>query len=412
MHALRPTLAAIEVRLRDPSDTLLERYQRDLDSLSPEMRAAIESDDHEDTSGGHDAPLDHDLPPARMAHLFELHELLDRREASRRLQGVTDPAPGQIRLVEQIVGPRGTAEYDLPCPLAVVLSEPLPNAPEVWQGWMASPDPDYAAPWDLILEDTLADPLAAVVQCWNTVMVYLESTTIVIGQLSDERLAAVRALESDYFFGDDSAHLGLAEPGRRARRTVDGHDLLTGTPLGDEADDPRTRYQLLYHEAAEPLRVCAREALGFEVTSADEVATTARLADLARWINEAVASIIERLRERAVAAGVAFREVELVPTPASMTSEQAMRCVEVDGVLGIRVYGRRTEEFAVVHARLERLGPPIVTLEVLQDDVVVRHESLTDEQPTMDIALSGVGRTTVRILAPMQLDVPLPALGD
>jgi hypothetical protein len=234
----------------------------------------------------------------------------------------------------------------------------------------------------------------------------------VIGQLSDERLAAVRALENDYFFGDDSAQLGLAEPGRRVRRTVDGHEVLTGTPLGDEADDPRIQYQLLYHEAAEPLRVCAREALGFEVTSVDEVATTAPLADLVQWINDAVASIIDRLRERAVAAGVAFREVELVPTPASLTSEQAMRCVEIDGVLGIRVYGRTTEDFAVVHARLERLGPAIVTFEVLQDDVVVRHESLTNEQPTMDIALSGVGRTTVRILAPLQLDVPLPALGD
>ena len=148
------------------------------------------------------------------------------------------------------------------------------------------------------------------------------------------------------------------------------------------------------------------------MTSVDDVATTAPLSDLVQWINDAVASIIDRLRECAVAAGVAFREVEFVPTPASLTSEQAMRCVEVDGVLGIRVYGRTTDDFAVVHGRLERLGPAVVTFEVLQDDVVVRHESLNDEQPTMDIALSGVGRTTVHILAPLQLDVPLPDLGD
>jgi hypothetical protein len=89
-----------------------------------------------------------------------------------------------------------------------------------------------------------------------------------------------------------------------------------------------------------------------------------------------------------------------------------MRCGEVAGVLGIRIYGRTTEDFAVIHARLEKLGHPVVTLEVLQDGVVMRHESLTDAQPTIDIALSGVGGSTVRILAPMQLDVPLPELGD
>jgi hypothetical protein len=56
-----------------------------------------------------------------MAQMLELHALLDRREATRELENITEPAPGQIRLVEQIVGPLGVADYDLPTPLAVVL---------------------------------------------------------------------------------------------------------------------------------------------------------------------------------------------------------------------------------------------------------------------------------------------------
>jgi hypothetical protein len=283
---LRPNLAVVEARLSGPSDALLDRFLNDPESLAPELRAAIEADADaqerlrdeaqaapERLEQDDQASLSESSPT--MAQMLELHALLDRREATRELENVTEPAPGQIRLVEQIVGPLGVADYDLPTPLAVVLGEPAPDEPGVWYGWMASPDPDYASPWDLILEDDLADPMASVVQCWNSVLVYLKSTTLVIGQLSEERLAAVYALADDYAFGEE-VDPGLADPGRRVERLVDGHRVLTGTPIGLEGTDPRYDYQLLYHEAAEPIRTCARDALEWAVEAAEATSPARR----------------------------------------------------------------------------------------------------------------------------------------
>jgi hypothetical protein len=44
MKSLRPNLAVVEARLSGPSDALLDRFLNDPESLSPELRAAIEGD--------------------------------------------------------------------------------------------------------------------------------------------------------------------------------------------------------------------------------------------------------------------------------------------------------------------------------------------------------------------------------
>lgn len=416
---LRPPLATVQSRLCGPSDALLDRFLHDPLSLSPQLRAAISADEAAQSrpqEGEQDRNDDvsRELVPEpgrspTLAQMAELHSLLDRREATRSLQGTLAPAPGQLRLVEQIVGPRGAAEYDLPTPLTVVLGEPVPDEPGVWYGWMASPDPDYASPWDLILEADVADPLAAVVQCWNSVLIYLESTTRLIGQLSEHRLEAVKALAYDYAFGEDPEPR-LSSPGSRVTREVDGHIVLTGTPLGEASTDPRLDYQLLYHEAAEPLRVCAREALG-QVAEPDEAAATvASPVDLASWIRDAIGAIVERFRESAAATGLAFRELALIPTPASTEVAGPGRRIALADLLSISLHGQQVEDFLTLHARIERLGATPVSLEVLHDGVLIATETLSDARPFLDVPLSGARRAVVRITAPVALEVHLPNL--
>ncbi len=422
MKTLRPNLAVVEARLSGPSDALLDRFLNDPESLAPKLRAAIEADADaqerlrdeplalaEEVEQDDQTSLSDSSPT--MAQLLELHALLDRREATRELENVTEPAPGQIRLVEQIVGPLGVADYDLPEPLAVVLGEPAPDEPGVWYGWMASPDTDYASPWDLILEDDLADPMASVVQCWNTVLIYLKSTTLVIGQLSEERLAAVYALADDYAFGE-AVDPALADPGRRVERIVDGHRVLTGTPIGPEGTDPRYDYQLLYHEAAEPLRVCARDALEWVAESAEQLSPETGQTDIPALIGDVITGIADRFREATKSIPEGFREVALVPTPAGTESQGSERRIELANVLQITLYSRETEGLSIVHGRFARLGGEAVTLELLQGDATVAHEILDDDQPTVNLPLSGSARMTLRITEPLRIEVALPELQD
>jgi hypothetical protein len=287
----------------------------------------------------------------------------------------------------------------------VALDEPVPDQRGIWSGWMASPDTDYASPWDLILEGELADPMASMVQCWNSVLVYLKSTSLVIGQLSAERLATARALAAEHARAG-ARDLAPSEPGRRIERQVGGHAVLTGTPLAGEDADPRVRYQLLYHEAAEPLRICARDALGLieePVEPPDE-------AGVARWLRDAIAAIVDRLRERAAAEALAFEEVALVPTPASAEAADSVRCIELAHLLRISLYGRSTGDEAVLHARLTPLTREPVAVEVLHGGIVTASETLSDAQPILDVPLSGAGAVLLRIVEPLSVDMPLPEI--
>ena len=92
------------------------------------------------------------------------------------------PSPGQIVSVERLVGPKGPMEEDLARPLCAVIDSPT-ETEDVWWGWMVGAEPDYACEWDFVLYDSdePRDPLAAVVQLWNPVRVYLPSVARVIG---------------------------------------------------------------------------------------------------------------------------------------------------------------------------------------------------------------------------------------
>ena len=125
---------------------------------------------------------------------------------------------------------------------------------DLWQGWMAASEADWAGAFDVLLEpqDEPFEPMFGVIQTWNALMLRHtpQRCARVLGEVSATRLAAIRAVHDEW-----AAQLPLAidpAPGRIALRTAGGvFSVLSGTPLG--IDDPRADYQALYREAARPL---------------------------------------------------------------------------------------------------------------------------------------------------------------
>ncbi|RYZ11111.1 MAG: hypothetical protein EOO24_07290 [Comamonadaceae bacterium] len=120
---------------------------------------------------------------------------------------------------------------------------------QLWHGWMAAAETDWAGPFDVLLEpdDEPFEPSFGLVQTWNTLSLRAapQLCARVVGEISATRLAAVRAVH------DDSAAAVLPAvdpaPGRIGLRTVAGtFTVLSGTPLG--TDDPRSAYQAAYRE--------------------------------------------------------------------------------------------------------------------------------------------------------------------
>jgi hypothetical protein len=192
--------------------------------------------------------------PARLA------EKVHQRVVAQELKLSRTPRPGLIARIDQAEGPDGPLGWDVSRPLVALLSEPTEH-PEIWYGWLMASETDYAAHWDLLLEeeDQPYDPLAAMVQTWNPVHVYAPAISASLGRLSPGRLAAVRGLACD--LGGASPDASDAAPGTLVQRTTSaGHLVLTGSPLGDDTD-PRWRYQELYFAAAGFVRAMARHAL-------------------------------------------------------------------------------------------------------------------------------------------------------
>jgi len=269
MRPLHPPLKIIEDHLFMPSENLLLRWANNDPSLSQETINALENDPVA-------RDLYADLKNPSQATVIEkkeikvpplspfLKELIEQRIAAREhYASVSAPSPGQIVLIDEIVGPEGAIDWDLPNPLAVLIDEPTKN---VWYGWIVASETDYASHWDMLLEpeDQPFDPLAGMIQIWNPVHVYLPPEVSVLAVLKPERLKAVHALAVEFVSGAEP-DTSLSCPGHIApRETVGGYSILTGSPLGG-ADDPRHHYRKLYHRATEVLREVARSAQSEQV---------------------------------------------------------------------------------------------------------------------------------------------------
>jgi hypothetical protein len=176
-------------------------------------------------------------PSAVLDLLLPLTELARRREAVAQRAFTARWAPG--RLVSVVHEGRL---------LGVLLDRCVHG--DLWQGWMAAGEADWASAFDVLLEpdDEPFEPAFGLIQAWNvlTLEPSPQLCARVLGEVSATRLAAIRAVHDEWAA---QKILPIApEPGRIALRTVGGvFSVLSGTPLGVE--DPRADYQALYRNA-------------------------------------------------------------------------------------------------------------------------------------------------------------------
>lgn len=164
--------------------------------------------------------------------------------------------------------------------LGVLLDRRLDG--DLWQGWMAAGEADWAGAFDVLLEpdDEPFEPLFGLIQTWN-VLRLVQSPQLcarVLGEVSATRLAAIRAVHDEWESGLKTTV--APAPGRIALRTAgEVFTVLSGTPLAAEAD-PRTDYQALYRNTA--LRVGAQlQAPPPSVAAPDAPSVRSRLR---RWL--------------------------------------------------------------------------------------------------------------------------------
>jgi hypothetical protein len=259
----------------------------------------------------------------------------------------------------------------------VCLDAAYPGRQDLWHGWLVSAETDYATEWDVLLTeaDGPCDPIAGMVQLWNPVYAYLPSTGRVLAQLRPERVAALRAVAAEFLGGADTGL--MPHPGHvGARETLDGHVVLTGTPLGG-ADDPRHRYRTLYRAATAALHEPVKLAL-------DAARAAARQPGL-----------LERWRTALAGLGVAWQ-----PAPALKHAMDAASPgtgpMPLEGILAKRL--RLSAEW---HGDLLELvahwleGPPL-HLEVSHAGEVTESHRLGPDQPRQTLRLDGAEVLTLR----------------
>ncbi len=177
-------------------------------------------------------------PPSAVPDLLlPLTELARRREAVAQRAFTARWAPG--RLVSVVHEGRL---------LGVLLDRCVHG--DLWQGWMAAGEADWASAFDVLLEpdDEPFEPAFGLIQAWNVLMLEPSPQLCarVLGEVSATWLAAIRAVHDEW--AAQKALPIAPEPGRIALRTVGGvFSVLSGTPLGVE--DPRADYQALYRNA-------------------------------------------------------------------------------------------------------------------------------------------------------------------
>ena len=174
----------------------------------------------EQAAGQHPVKVDKGLQAAYL--LLPLTELADRRAAVIAKGFSSEWAPGrlvQMTVNDSVIG---------------VLLDHLVQGRQ-WSGWFAACESNWASAFDVLLEptDDPFEPMFGVIQAWNPVTVDETNAvnTLVVGEVSDKRLAAIQAVASECASGLILAT--PAEPGRIGLRTAGGaFSVLTGTPLG------------------------------------------------------------------------------------------------------------------------------------------------------------------------------------
>ncbi len=404
MRILSPPLSVIESNLFDPSFGLIRRWidgdpslaADDLASLAADEEASALRRDLEDLQAEDvaDLPMDLRMEPVEMpAHLAA--QVDERVRASALGLSVSQPVPGLIVRVDRAIGPDGPLGWDMAHPFAVLLSEPAEH-PDIWYGWLMASETDYATHWDLLLEesDQPVDPLAAMVQTWNPVHLYLPCASAPLGRLSPERLAAVRDLVNDMAVEDPDP--AAADPGILVQRTTSSDSLvLTGSPLGDDAD-PRRRYQQLYFDAAGFVGAIARHALDHRVKPNPQP-----------WWH----GLLDDLRRAAGAAGL-----PLVPVPVAALGEaDDLVAVTTDAgppyrlgdLVELRLIASPAGDAVQLHLTLLRDEP--LSVGVMRGERVRQQARLTAQARDADLFIGA--DQTLRLVVRNDADVILFSMG-
>ena len=225
MTALTPTLAIVAARLPSPP-AAIELLEGDVTGDTPDWR-------------GIGVP-EHVM--ARFARRSDAAPL-----AARPIAG------GQIHLLARRPG------------FGAVLLDAWDGTQQRWRGWLVTPDASYADACGLVVEerDAPADPRAGLVLCDMPVVVAVTDLGACLGVFSQERLQAVRWLETH-----GRANGAAAAPGVVARVALPGDGYaLTGTPLSSElGKDGRVAYRQLLRQGLQQLQIASADAAAPQMT--------------------------------------------------------------------------------------------------------------------------------------------------
>ena len=186
-------------------------------------------------------PLEDAIDPVKVNLPDQLKDKIARMMA---LSAPAAPAAGSIWSLAYSGIWRGRAVLGR---IPILLNQPFSEA-GAWQGYIVSPDADYAATDDVVLDpgQQAISPLATVVQTWNPVRAIWDGQARYLGQVNDETLAAIRAVAREA----TPAFPPAGQPCRMDYREVAGAGfILTGDWLGNN-QDLRWRYRELYRELA------------------------------------------------------------------------------------------------------------------------------------------------------------------
>lgn len=317
-HRLSPPLAWINRRHLGLSDALIEAVQGG--RVAPEIAAAARR--HPDWVAYANVTAEEtftDEVDANTASILSpaVRERIDRYGNLRSARFGSPPQPGQIICIDALNLPPGASlPAFLGFPLFVLLDGPSTEAADIWYGWMAAGETEYASRWDLILQasDGAFDPEAGMVQIWNPVWVYRPELGHVVSELSNERLQAVRSLASDFLTEDPSAAQAGC-PGRIEHRSLsNGVEVITGSPMGTD-EDPRWEYQNILFQAAEAVREPARIALQQRAAQEDDLNEP-----MWTWLRQLFDKVTSRFPDMVVAPPLAVP----MSSPAANLKDEAM----------------------------------------------------------------------------------------
>jgi hypothetical protein len=196
------------------------------------------------------------------------------------------------------------------------------------------------------------------------VHVYIPSVSAVLAELAAERLAAVRALALECLTAAEPDP-ALARPGEPIERQLAGYTIRTGTPLGG-ADDPRRRYQTLYHEIATAVKEPARQAAA--------AAAPGRLQQL-----------IAQIRQWAEAARLDFEPFEPLAQPlGNDKSADSKACYDLAGLLRLS-FSRETGD--LVRLQAESLSETGLRLQLSDDGEIIQTALLENAHDRVELLI-------------------------